>query len=614
VIQKVKRKYTENEQETTLQRYDILTRNSGVGVWELNPQGYTEYLNSAMCEILNINSIEDLNNITFHSFFTQASLKLMMAEHKKRAAKITSSYEVELVRTNGEKRNILINGSPLLSEDGAFVGMIGTFMDITEKKTVELELKKSEERFRLLFEKLATPLGMSRNGIHILANDAYLKLFKYSFEELIGKSILDLIAPSHKKMVMEYIASRQTGQSIPYSYEAIGIRSDNTEFPFNVDVSYIELLDGMATVASIKDISEQKSAESALRASEAKFRGVFESSMVGITFSNSKQQIVEANEKFLSIIQYTKEDIKNSTLQWSHLTPDEYLDLDKKAVVEFMQKGFISPYEKEYIRKDGTRIPVLIAAAILEGHSGLGVGFVIDISELKRSKEETNKLANELSTFLYMASHDLKGPLASVIGLTNIARNDIEEPKALEYLNLIQECTLKLDRSLMNFLEIIKIKNISINHKMVEFKPLVEEILSSLIHQASFSNTEFIIKDSLSSKFYSDKEMIRSIIQNLVENSVKYQTRLRNPVVKIELKEDAENIFIAVDDNGRGIDPAIKDKIFNIFYRGDVSSKGSGLGLYIVKNAAEKLGGSIEITNKPEGGSIFTLMLPKANH
>jgi PAS domain S-box-containing protein len=614
VIQKVKRKYTENEQETTLQRYDILTRNSGVGVWELNPQGYTEYLNSAMCEILNINSIEDLNNITFHSFFTQASLKLMMAEHKKRAAKITSSYEVELVRTNGEKRNILINGSPLLSEDGAFVGMIGTFMDITEKKTVELELKKSEERFRLLFEKLATPLGMSRNGIHILANDAYLKLFKYSFEELIGKSILDLIAPSHKKMVVEYIASRQTGQSIPYSYEAIGIRSDNTEFSFNVDVSYIELLDGMATVASIKDISEQKSAESALRASEAKFRGVFESSMVGITFSNSKQQIVEANEKFLSIIQYTKEDIKNSTLQWSHLTPDEYLDLDKKAVVEFMQKGFISPYEKEYIRKDGTRIPVLIAAAILEGHSGLGVGFVIDISELKRSKEETNKLANELSTFLYMASHDLKGPLASVIGLTNIARNDIEEPKALEYLNLIQECTLKLDRSLMNFLEIIKIKNISINHKMVEFKPLVEEILSSLIHQASFSNTEFIIKDSLFSKFYSDKEMIRSIIQNLVENSVKYQTRLRNPVVKIELKEDAENIFIAVDDNGRGIDPAIKDKIFNIFYRGDVSSKGSGLGLYIVKNAAEKLGGSIEITNKPEGGSIFTLMLPKANH
>jgi PAS domain S-box-containing protein len=614
VVQKVKRKYTENEQETTLQRYDILTRNSGVGVWELNPQGYTEYLNSAMCEILNINSIEDLNNITFHSFFTQASLKLMMAEHKKRAAKITSSYEVELVRTNGEKRNILINGSPLLSEDGAFVGMIGTFMDITEKKTVELELKKSEERFRLLFEKLATPLGMSRNGIHILANDAYLKLFKYSFEELIGKSILDLIAPSHKKIVMEYIASRQTGQSIPYSYEAIGIRSDNTEFPFNVDVSYIELLDGMATVASIKDISEQKSAESALRASEAKFRGVFESSMVGITFSNSKQQIVEANEKFLSIIQYTKEDIKNSTLQWSHLTPDEYLDLDKKAVVEFTQKGFISPYEKEYICKDGTRIPVLIAAAILEGHSGLGVGFVIDISELKRSKEETNKLANELSTFLYMASHDLKGPLASVIGLTNIARNDIEEPKALEYLNLIQECTLKLDRSLMNFLEIIKIKNISINHKMIEFKPLVEEILSSLIHQTSFSNTEFIIKDSLSSEFYSDKEMIRSIIQNLVENSVKYQTRLRNPVVKIELKEDAENIFIAVDDNGRGIDPAIKDKIFNIFYRGDVSSKGSGLGLYIVKNAAEKLGGSIEITNKPEGGSIFTFMLPKANH
>jgi PAS domain S-box-containing protein len=600
----------DKEQERLFLRYDILTRNSGVGIWEINKEGFTDYMNSSMCEILNIKSPSEMDNLTYEAFFTDESVSLIKNEHKKRSKDISSAYEVELIRKNGEKRNILINGSPLLSKNGDHIGMIGTFTDITEKKKSELELKKSEERFRLLFEKLATPLGISRNGKHLLANEAFLKLFKYESQEaMVGKSVLDQIAASDREKILQFIAARTAGDYAPMSYEVMGLKTDQTEFPLHADISYIELPDGMATVVSILDISEQKSAEAALRSSEAKFRGLFESNMVGITFSNGRQQIVEANQKFLDIIQYTEEDLKNGFLQWSHLTPEEYLDLDKAAVQEFMQKGFISPYEKEYIRKDGSRIPVVIGASVL-GQPGLGVGFVIDISELKRSKEENYKLANELSTFLYMASHDLKGPLASVIGLTNIARNDVEDLKALEYINLIQECTLKLDRSLMNFLEIIKIKNVALDHKRIEFKALVEEIISSLKHQVSFMTTEFIVSDTLSREFYSDESIIRSIVQNLVENSVKYQTRLRSPVVKIELKEDSKNMFIVVDDNGRGIDPSIIDKIFNIFYRGDISSKGSGLGLYIVKNAAEKLGGSIKVQTKPEGGSTFTLVLP----
>ncbi|HXA01824.1 MAG TPA: HAMP domain-containing sensor histidine kinase, partial [Cytophagaceae bacterium] len=240
-----------------------------------------------------------------------------------------------------------------------------------------------------------------------------------------------------------------------------------------------------------------------------------------------------------------------------------------------------------------------------------GAGFFVDITDLKQSRKEATKLAEELSTFLYMASHDLKGPLASVIGLTNIARNDIEDPKALEYLNLIQECTLKLDRSLINFLKIIRIKDNTVNHVPIDLNLLIDDILSSLKHQACFANTEFQINNSLKSEFCSDEDLIRSMIQNLVENSVKYQSRLRKPLVKIELREDALNILITVDDNGRGIDEKIKDKIFNIFYRGDISSNGSGLGLYIVKNAIEKLGGSVCAESKKEGGAFFTLTIPK---
>jgi PAS domain S-box-containing protein len=606
----VKNHSTNSESKDDKLRYDILTKNAGVGIWQINPAGYSEYMNTAMCEILNIKSKEDISGQTFHSFFTEKSLLLMKKEHDKRARKTSSTYEVELIRKNGEKRNILINGSPIVSKDGNVGGMIGTFIDITEQRTSEMELKKSEERFRLMFEKISVPTGISRNGIHLLVNEAYQKLFQYTSSELIGTPIFNLIDPVFHQEVLANIQAKVEGRQVPTFYELVGVKKDKSRFLLNSEITYIDLPDGVATVSSIKDVTNERATQNALKASEAKFRGIFESNMIGIAFSNL-ERIIEANTAFLNMIGYTKEDLEENKIGWPDITPPEFLDRDHQAVQEFILKGFITPYQKEFTRKDGKKVPVLIAASRLEGNPGYGAGFIINITDLKQSREESLRLAQDLSTFLYMASHDLKGPLASVIGLTNIARNDIEDPKAIEYLNLIQECTLKLDRSLMNFLKIIRIKDNIISNAPIDLNLLIEDILASLKHQITFANTEFQINNSLKSEFCSDEDIVRSMIQNLVENSVKYQTRNRKLLVKIEIWEDASNRFISVDDNGRGIDQKIKDKIFNIFYRGDASSKGSGLGLYIVKCAVEKLEGSVAVESKEEGGALFTLTIPK---
>lgn len=314
------------------------------------------------------------------------------------------------------------------------------------------------------------------------------------------------------------------------------------------------------------------------------------------------------------MIGYDLEELQRGDLTWQKLTPPEYFIKDFEAAKEVVEKGFISPYEKEYIKKDGSRIPVLITSSLIKSSSAnYGVGFIVDLTELKKSKEETVKVANELSTFLYMASHDLKGPLASVIGLTNVAEKEIYDPKALEYLNLIRECTSKLDASLMNFLKIIRIKNNTIEGTKINFYELISEIISSLKHQASFEEVIFKISVTIQNDFYSDEDLIRSIIQNLLDNAVKYKTRLRESEVNIAIEENNHELLIMVEDNGRGIDENIKDKIFNIFYRGDISSKGSGLGLYIVKSAAENLKGSVNVVNKPSGGCIFSVRLPYIN-
>jgi PAS domain S-box-containing protein len=483
-------------------------------------------------------------------------------------------------------------------------------MTPVDKKESQIEIIKSEKRFRSLFEKNSSPMAISRMGNYVQVNEAFLKLFKYkSAEDLIGTSLLNQLDNSQHEEITEIIKARYEGKEAPNTLELIGIKKDGSKFPFQLEVSYIELPDGMATVVMLQDISERKIAEAAIRDSETKFRGIFESNMVGITFTDRNSLIHDANEKFLTMIQYDKSDI--GKLSWMQISPPGYEEKDANAIKEYFEKGYFTPYEKELIRKDGTRIPVLIAASILNSGMGLGISFIVDISDLKESKEEAHRVTNELSTFLYMASHDLKGPLASVIGLTNIAKNDVEDKEALNYLNLIQECTKKLDRSLMNFLKIIKIKNNNQEYLPIDFSSIIKEVISSLKHQDEFSNAEFTISNNLNYAFSADPDLIKSIFQNLIENSVKYQTRMRAPMVKISLNEDPQNIYIAVDDNGRGIDEKIKHKIFNMFYRGDISSKGSGLGLYIVKSAVEKIDGTIDVNNKATGGVVFKMQFPK---
>jgi signal transduction histidine kinase len=115
-----------------------------------------------------------------------------------------------------------------------------------------------------------------------------------------------------------------------------------------------------------------------------------------------------------------------------------------------------------------------------------------------------------------------------------------------------------------------------------------------------------------SSEFYSNTGILNSVIQNLVENSIKYRsTQNGTPFVSINISEIGDNIVIQVEDNGRGIDQRIKDRVFDMFYRGTSDSKGSGLGLYIVENAIEKINGKIDVNARKEGGTIFTIVLPK---
>jgi PAS domain S-box-containing protein len=152
-----------------------------------------------------------------------------------------------------------------------------------------------------------------------------------------------------------------------------------------------------------KEIAERKGAEEARRASETKFRRLLDSSIIGVVFWDLNGNLLSANDLFLNMTGYSREDLQQGLLSWKNLTPPEYAYVDGRAIAELQVTGTCVPFEKEYIRKDGSRVPVLIGSALLEGHDDKGSSFIMDITERKRSEEKLKQSENQLAEAQHLA-------------------------------------------------------------------------------------------------------------------------------------------------------------------------------------------------------------------
>src|SRR5262249_17037423 len=155
----------------------------------------------------------------------------------------------------------------------------------------------------------------------------------------------------------------------------------------------------------LQDITERKQAEEALRESEARFRGLVESNLIGIAVSDLDGTIREANEAFLSLMGYTQVDLAAGRMQWAAMTPPEYQARHRQALEELLVTGMVQPYEQEYVTKAGKRVPVLVGRALFrrEGFSQLAITFVVDLTARK-------EIERQKDLFLGMAGHELKTP------------------------------------------------------------------------------------------------------------------------------------------------------------------------------------------------------------
>ena len=290
----------------------------------------------------------------------------------------------------GQRRFRLLQGLLIVLCLGlsALVGIV--FERYERRRNLDaLALRENEERYRAVAEDMPVLICRFLPGGEITyVNDAYCRYFEKTSEELVGSSFLPLIREEDRDTVMASI-SALTVESSSQSHEHQVIAPDgDTRWQRWTNRALFD--DGGNPVAyqSIgEDITERKQTENELRKSEKKFRTIYESNLFGVMYSNMQGEILDGNDVLLGMLGYSKEDILAGRLRWDEITPPELLRRDYAAVEEIKEKGFCSPYEKEYIRKDGSRIPVIVAAALLEEGSELGIAIVVDNTEFKQAEK-----------------------------------------------------------------------------------------------------------------------------------------------------------------------------------------------------------------------------------
>ncbi|MCC5610711.1 PAS domain S-box protein [Nostoc sp. CHAB 5834] len=327
-----------------------------------------------------------------------------------------STREEVYLTIGGENYYYDLLVEPLRHVDNSIEGITCAAVNITERKQAELEkatlhqelqqaIQQKDESLALLNAWLtSSPVALAFLDTelrYIHANEALAAINGVPQTQHIGRTFREVLPEWVAQIEPVFEQVMQTGQPL-LNQEVSGETYPPGVYRYGL-VSYypVYLPDGQLLGLGISsiDITQLKQTEQALQESEAKFRSVVESNMIGIGFWDRDGRITEANDALLNMVGYTREELLAGTLRWQDLTPTEYVPLDKEALTQFQDSSFCTPYQKEYIRKDGSRLPILAGGSHFEGTVDRGAFFVLDITERKQAEERLRYIA-QISSLL----------------------------------------------------------------------------------------------------------------------------------------------------------------------------------------------------------------------
>ncbi len=532
--------------------------------------------------------------------------------------------ELSLRFKDGSERHIYGNATPLRTPDGNVYGAISAFIDITKLKQAEESARVNQERFELASGAVSGMLydwdpltGRIERSAGLFALTGYPPEEVNPDEEWWA----GLIHPEDREVADQKLRETQSAQGPLHEME-YRVRHNDGSYRHVWDRARM-VYDGQGRMTRVVgytiDITERVKSEIIIRENEKKFRKFATSDIIGIAFGDVHGNLSYVNNEYLRIIGYTREEVEAGRLSWTEITPPEWVSKDEQSIAESKIRGSCTPYEKEYFRKDGTRVPVFVGFTLITESSDDFVAFILDATERKKSEKALKDADARKDEFLAMLAHELRNPLAAIRTAVQILRLKAPANPDLDWSrDVIDRQARHLTRLIEDLLDVSRISTGKIQLKRVPID--VRSVLTRAVDAAALvinaKNHHLEVRlpqEPLPT--IADPVRLEQIVGNLLTNAAKYTDNGGSIILTGEC--DQESIVIRVQDNGIGISSEMLSQVFRLFAQAetslDRSQGGLGIGLTLVKMLVELHGGSISAASAGPGqGSEFVIRIPIA--
>jgi len=510
---------------------------------------------------------------------------------------------------------------------------------------------------------------INSEGQIVLVNTQAEKLFGYKRDELLHQRLEMLVPHRFRKQHhghRDQYFSQPRVRPMESGVELVGMRKDGSEFPADITLSPIEMEDGIVVVSSIRDITERKANEEiarqnaemkikmakenaelvaakkelqiiaereqaaeALRRSQARTRRLVESNIIGIATGDLNGKLIDVNDAFLKMLGFTRKEFLSGQMRWDTLTPPEYHQSDHLAVEKLTSTGMAPPWEKEFLRKDGTRVSVLIGVATLESESGEieAISFVLDISDRKRLEQQLRQ-AQKMEAVGQLAggiAHDFNNLLAVIIGYGEIIEERLDESDPLStkagQITAAGKRAAALTRQLLAFSrqQVLEPKILDLNTVVADTTRMLQRLIGEDVELVTIAGPAL-------GRVKADRGQIEQVIMNLAVNGRdampqggKLMISTANAVMdEVYVRQHpgavaGPYVLLTVSDTGCGMDQQTQAHIFEPFFTTKGPGKGTGLGLATVYGVVKQSGGYVSVYSEVGRGTSFKIYLPRTD-
>jgi PAS domain S-box-containing protein len=602
-------------------------------LWSAGPDGEPTYVNQRILDYTGTRQ-EDFRHRGWEAFLHPDDLP-ETAQAFYRAVQTGTSHEAvhRVRRSDGEYRWHHTRAEPLRDQQGRIVQWYGVSVDIDERKKAEERLRRSETY-------LAEAQRLSHSGVAAYNETATLygseEIYRiWGFDPAQGapsrKAVFQRIHPDDRDRLNAEV-QRAVSEKRDYSAAYRIVLPDGT-------IKHLEVIGRPAFSASGElveivttqiDVTERKRAEEALRESEAKIRRLVDSNIIGIFIWDFDGRILEANDEFLRMVSYDREDLLAGGIWWTDLTPPDWRDRNNARIERQKGSGRFEPFEKEFTRKDGSRVPILIGGATFEEDSNQGVAYVLDLTERKRVEAEARESeqryreaqlelahANRVATMGQLTAsitHEVNQPITAAVTYALAARRFLgAEPPNFQEVDDALSLIVKEGNRAGEIVGRIRtlIKKEPARKDAVAINDAILEIIS--LTRTEAANNSVSVRTQLAEglpRVQGDRVQLQQVLFNLIINAIEAMRDVgeKERELLISSRNEPDGVSVEVRDSGPGFVPAALERVFEAFYT--TKPGGLGLGLSICRSIMEAHNGRLWASPNVPRGAIFRFIAP----